>query len=99
MWHKEAQNLDFSGINSSSSSFIPFSTSVLSSQLNRVGISLGRNVHEINVSANVLKHMEYDLLKVSPKLQNIVNTTNLDIEDAIATVDSKHLSNLIGYVS
>jgi hypothetical protein len=43
--------------------------------------------------------MEYDLLKVSPKLQNIVNTTNLDIEDAIATVDSKHLSNLIGFVS
>jgi hypothetical protein len=43
--------------------------------------------------------MEYDLLKVRPKLQNIVDTTNLDIDDVIATVDSKHLSNLIGFVS
>jgi hypothetical protein len=43
--------------------------------------------------------MEYDRLKVSPKLQNVVDSTELDEEDVIATMDGQLLSNLIGVVS
>jgi hypothetical protein len=85
---KAAINLDFSGMNSQSSSFVSLSTPIMSSKLNVVGIRLGKNVNEINLSANVLRHMEYDRLTVSPKLQNIVDTTDLDDEDANATIDS-----------
>jgi hypothetical protein len=41
MRRKAAKNFDFSGMDSSSSSFIPLPTQVLSSKLNSVGISLG----------------------------------------------------------
>jgi hypothetical protein len=61
MRRKAAKNLDFSGMDSSSSSFIPLSTHVLSSKLNSVGISLGKNSSEISVSANVLRRMEFDV--------------------------------------
>jgi hypothetical protein len=43
--------------------------------------------------------MEYDRLTVSPKLQNIVEDTELDEEEAIATVDGQLLSSLAGVVS
>jgi hypothetical protein len=43
--------------------------------------------------------MEYDRLMVSPKLQNIVEDTKLDEEEAIATVDGQLLSSLVGVVS
>jgi hypothetical protein len=87
MRHKAAMNLDCSGMTPQPSSFISLSTPVLSSKLNVVGIKLGKNVNEINVSANVLRHMEYDRLTVDPKLQNIVDNTELDEEEANATLD------------
>jgi hypothetical protein len=43
--------------------------------------------------------MEYDRLKVCPKLQNNVEITELDEEDAIATMDGQLLSSLVGVVS
>jgi hypothetical protein len=43
--------------------------------------------------------MEYDRLTVSPKLQNIVENTELDEEEAIAIVDGQLLSSLVGVVS
>jgi hypothetical protein len=43
--------------------------------------------------------MEYDRLTVSPKLQNIVENTELDEEEAIATIDGQLLSSLVGVVS
>jgi hypothetical protein len=61
-------NPDFSGMTSRSSSFLSLSTPVLSSKLNVVGIKLGKNVSKVNLSANVLRHMEYDRLTVDPKL-------------------------------
>jgi hypothetical protein len=99
MCRKAAKNLDFSGMNSSSSSFISLPTNVISSKLNSVGISLGKNDYEINVSANVLKHMEYDRLTVGPRSQNIADITESDDEEAIATLDGQLLSSLVGVVS
>jgi hypothetical protein len=99
MCRKAAKNLDFSGMDHAPSSFIAFPTQVLSSKLNSVGISLGKNDFEMNVSANVLRHMEFDRLTVGPKSQNIVDTTDMDDEEAIATLDGQFLSNLVGAVS
>jgi hypothetical protein len=43
--------------------------------------------------------MEYDCLTVSPNLQNVVENTGLDEEEAIATIDGQLLSSLVGVVS
>jgi hypothetical protein len=99
MQRKAAMNLDFSGMRSKSSSFVSLPTPVISSKLNVVGIRLGKNANEVCLSVNVLRHMEYDRLMVSPKLQNIVENTGLDEEEAIATIDGQLLSNLVGVVS
>jgi hypothetical protein len=99
MRRKAVKNLDFYGTNASSSSFISLSTPILSSKLSSVGISLGKNSSEINVSANVLRRMEFDRLTVSPKSHNIVDTTETDDEEAIATLDGQLLSSLVGVVS
>jgi hypothetical protein len=99
MRRKAALNLNFTGMNSKSSSFISLSTPVISSKLNAVGIRLGKNDSEVSLSANVLWHMEYDRLTVCPKLQNIVENTELDEEEAIATMDGQLLSSLVGVVS
>jgi hypothetical protein len=98
MRRKAAINLDCDGT-SSKTSFISLSTPVLSSKLNAVGIKLGKNVHEVNVSANVLRHMEYDRLTVDPKLRNVADHTELDDEEANATLDGQLLSSLVGVVS
>jgi hypothetical protein len=50
---KEAKNLDTTGTKHSSSSFIAFLDSRISSSLGSVGISMGRHSDEISVSANV----------------------------------------------
>jgi hypothetical protein len=51
------------------------------------------------MSANVLRHMEYDCLTVCPKLHNIVENTKPDEEEAIATMDGQLLSSLVGVIS
>jgi hypothetical protein len=99
MRRKAALNLDDNGMCSKSSSFISLPTSVLSSKLNTVGIKLGKNLNEVNLSANVLRHMEYDRLTVDPKLRDIVDITELDKEEANATLDGQLLSSLVGVVS
>jgi hypothetical protein len=43
--------------------------------------------------------MEYDHLTVSPKLQNVVDNTEPDDEEANATIDGQLLSILVGVVS
>jgi hypothetical protein len=88
MRRKANMNLDFSGMTSRSSSFLSLSTPVLSSKLNAVGVKLGKNVSEVNLSANVLRHMEYDRLTVDPKLRNVVDDTDLDEEEANATLSA-----------
>jgi hypothetical protein len=99
MRRKADMNLDYSGMTSKSSSFISLSTPVISSKLNTVGINLGKNVNEVLISANVLRHMEYDRLTVDPKLRDVVDITELDEEEANATLDGQLLSSLVGVVS
>jgi hypothetical protein len=99
MRRKAAMNLDFTGMSSKSSSFISLSTPVISSKLHAVGIRLGKNASEVYMSANVLRHMEDDRLTVRPKLQNIVENTESDEEEAIATMNGQLLSSLVGVVS
>jgi hypothetical protein len=99
MRRKANMNLDYSGMTSKSSSFISLSTPVISSKLNTIGIKLGKNVNEVLISANVLRHMEYDRLTVDPKLRDVVDITELDEEEANATLDGQLLSSLVGVVS
>jgi hypothetical protein len=100
MRRKAAMNLDFSGMSSKASSFISLSTPIISSKLNAVGIRLGKNASEVCLSANVLRHMEYDRLTIKPKLQNnLVENSVLDEEEAIATIHGQLLSSLVGVVS
>jgi hypothetical protein len=49
MHRQAAKNLDYSGTDSRSLSFISLSTPVLSSKLNVVGIRLGKNINEVSV--------------------------------------------------
>jgi hypothetical protein len=68
MRRKADMNLDCNGMTSKPSSFISLSTPVLSSKLNAIGIKLRKNIDEVTLSANVLSHMEYDCLRVDPKI-------------------------------
>jgi hypothetical protein len=43
--------------------------------------------------------MEYDQIMVVPKLQNVVDNTDLDEEEANATMNSQLISSLVGIVS
>jgi hypothetical protein len=99
MRHKAILSLDYTGMTPKPSSFISLSTPVLSSKLNDVGIKQGYNVNEVSVFANILRHMEYDLLTVDPKLRNVVDITELDEEEANATLDGQLLFSLVGVVS
>jgi hypothetical protein len=67
MRRKVAKNLDASGMTSSTTSFLKISYSKISSTLSSVGVSLGPSSEYISVSANVLRHLEYDCLMVIPK--------------------------------
>jgi hypothetical protein len=99
MHRKAALNLDSHGMLKSSKSFLSFSSSSINSKLNSVGISLGSNANQINVSTRVLRHMEFDRLTVIPKASTQVDTTYLDEEDANTTSDGQLLSHLVGVVS
>jgi hypothetical protein len=69
------------------------------SNFNSVGVSLGKNSHDIKVLTSVLKHMEYDCLTVVHNVSNVLNTSRLEVEEANATMDGQLLSSLIGVVS
>jgi hypothetical protein len=71
----------------------------MSDKLSSVEIKLGRNVREISVSTNILRHMEFDRLTFAPKLQDVVDATELDKEEANATTDGQLISSLVGIVS
>jgi hypothetical protein len=99
MRRKAVQNLDGAGTSPVSKSYLSFSTPVISSKLNSVGIKLGSNLNEINLSTNVLRRMEFDRPKVSPKLHDVLDDTDIDEEEANATMDGQLISNLVGIVS
>lgn len=69
------------------------------SNLNLVGVLLGSNDVEVQVSANALKNVEIDRLKVSPKFSTKLNNSQLDDDEADAIHDGQLLSHLVGEVS
>jgi hypothetical protein len=101
MRRKATKNLDFDGMISSprSKSFLSFSSPVISSKLNGLGVSLGSSDKEISVSTRVLKHMEFDCITVILKASTRLDSTYLDEDEAIATSDGQLLSHLVGEVS
>ena len=82
-----------------SKSFLLFSSHVISSKHNSLGVSLGSSEKEISVSTRVFKHMEFNRLMVIPKDSTMLDSTYLDEEEAISTSDGQLLSHLVGEVS
>jgi hypothetical protein len=96
MHRKAAKNLNASGTMSSTTSFLKFSDSRISSTLSSVGVSLGRTLEDISVSANVLKHLEYDHLTVIPKASMGTETLALEEEEDDVISYGRLLSTLVG---
>jgi len=79
---------------------LSFSTPHISAKLNSVGVSLGSSEKEIVVSTKALRHMEFDRLKVTPKLSSKSDTTLIDDDEELhANTDGQLLSHLVGEVS
>jgi hypothetical protein len=96
---KAAKNLDSSGMKKSSSSFIDFPDSRISSNLGSVGISMGRHSEEISVLANVLRHLEQGRLTVITKVSNELETPFLEEEEVDVILDGQLLSSLVGGIT
>jgi hypothetical protein len=99
MRRKASMNLDTVGTSPLSKSYLSFSTPVIPNKLNSVGIKLHRNVDAIFVSTNILRYTEFDQIMVIPKHENVVDNTELDEEEANATMDGQLISSLVGIVS
>jgi hypothetical protein len=95
MRRKAEKNLDTAG-NKKSASFINYSESHISSNLSSVGISLGSHSRDIVVSANVLRHLEYERLMVIPKVSIMAETTLLEEEED--ETDGHLLTSLVGSI-
>jgi hypothetical protein len=96
---KAAKNLDTLGMNISSSSFVNFSDSKISSNLSSVSISLGRHPEDISVSTNVLRHLEHERITVMPKASTGLETPILEEEEVDVISDGHLLSALVGSIS
>ena len=62
MRRKAELNLEPHGMDTSSKSFLSFSSPSIYSKLNSVGIKMGSSKNQIDVSTRVLKRMEFDRL-------------------------------------
>jgi hypothetical protein len=60
---------------------------------------LGSNNNAITVSANALRHMEFDRLKVNPKVSAKPGPSIQDDEELSATIDGQLLSHLVDEVA
>jgi hypothetical protein len=99
MRRKAKANLDFLGINNSSKSFLTFPTPLINANLNNVGVSLGKSVNAISVSANALRRMEFDRFKLSPTILSKHDTLLSDEDDEVYSVsDGQLLTHLVGKV-
>ena len=77
-------------------SFLSFSDSRISSSLNNVGIKIGKNDNDVCISVGVLKHMEIDRLKVSPKCSSPLPYPETEEEEPAAAYDGAVLFHLVG---
>ena len=75
------------GTSKSHKSFLSYSNSKLSSSLGAVGVRLGKNDREIQMSATALKHMEFDHLTVTPSASTKSVVAPLDDDSMYATSD------------
>ena len=98
---RASRNLSFSQGTTSSKSFLSFSNSQVNSNLEGLGVSLGSNAKERSVSALILKNIEVDRFKVSPKnkLNEHLTDSDLDEEEVDAHYDGQLLNHLVGDVS
>ena len=95
-----ARNLDFTlGTSTPSKSFISFTDSHVQSNLESVGIGLGRAGSEVQVAVKVLKHVEVDRLSLVPKNNVYPILTKLDDDEDEAAHDGHLLAHIVGCVS
>jgi hypothetical protein len=99
MRRQAAKNLDAEGTKLPSTSFTKFSDSKISSTLGSVGVSLGHTSEEISISANVLRHLEYDRLTVIPKVSTEAEVSSPEEEEDDVISDGRLLSTLVGGIS
>jgi hypothetical protein len=95
---KATKNLDSDGMSSSFTSFTTFSDSKISSNLGRVGISLGRRPEDISVSANVLRHLEHERISLVPKASTGLETPILEEEEVDVISDGHLVLALVGSI-
>jgi hypothetical protein len=81
MRRKATMNLDFTGINNISKSFLTFPTPLINANLNNVGVSLGKTIDAISVSSSALKRMEFDRIKLTPTISSKPGTLFTDEGD------------------
>jgi hypothetical protein len=96
MRRKAELNLDTAGTKQTTKSFTSFSDTRISSNLCRVGVSLGSRSDEILASANVLRQTELDRLTVSSNGSTESATSFVDDDDIL---DGQLLSAIIGNIS
>jgi hypothetical protein len=100
MRRQALRNLDPTPGTSSAQSFLSLSDTRITSRLKNVGVSMGKNDNEINLPVGVLKHMEIDRLKVSPKCNtSIPDPETKEDDEANAKYDGPLISHLVGEVT
>ena len=73
-----------------------FDNSKVSSNITRLGVSLGRNENEIDFSVKALKQVEFDRLTVAPKSRILVDPLVSDEEDEES--DANHEGRLLSHL-
>ena len=99
---RASRNLVFSqGTTPPLKSFLSFPNSRVNSNLESLGVRLGRNSEERLVSVNVLKNVEVDRFEVAPKnkFSDHLAVSDLDEDEVYASYDDQLLSHLVGDVS
>ena len=96
-----SRNVNCSQGTATAKSFLSFLNSQVNSNLESLGLRLGRNAKERSVSASVLKNIEFDHFKVTPKnkFNDHLTDSDLDEEEVDARYDGQLLTHLVGDVS
>lgn len=81
MRRQASRNLGFTPGTSPAKSFFSFSDTRISTSLQNVGFSLGKNNNDINMPVGVLKPMEIGRLRVSPRCNSTLPNTETEEED------------------
>lgn len=100
MRRQVAHNLDSAAGISPSKSFLSFSSSRISSNLNHLGVTMGKHVEEVGVLARALKHVEFDRLKISSKRSSpTANLKTEELEEVHDVYDGQLLAHLVNEVN